>query len=385
MSEDSFTEVSSESWFSRIGSSIKGIVFGLVLFLVAFPVLFLNEGRAVRTYKTLKEGAGNVVTIDSESVNAAYDGKLVHLTGKATTDDTLSDSQFGFSANAIKLRRNVEVYQWKEKKSTSSKKKVGGSKKTTTTYDYVKVWSKTPIKSNSFKKPSGHENPQTMPITENEQMAKVVTLGGFNLSKGLVGKVNAYENFPVADSTTVPEIFSGKMTKYDGGFYYGSDPLAPSVGDIKLTFDVIKPLDVSVISKQMGSSFEPYLSKTGKKLEMIKAGTLSAEAMFEQAKKSNTMTTWLLRGLGFILMFFGISMILRPLSVVADVLPFLGNLVGAASGFVALLIAGLCALLVIAVAWIIFRPLLGIALLAVAGGIAYQLKVVSSRKKEAVA
>jgi hypothetical protein len=383
MSDDSFTEVTNESWFSRIGNSIKGIIFGIILFLVAFPVLFMNEGRAVRTYKTLKEGAGKVVTIDSESVDAANEGKLVHLTGKATTVETLSDSQFGVSADAIKLRRNVEMYQWKEKKTTSSKKKVGGSKETKTTYDYFKTWSKTPIKSSSFKKLSGHENPQTMAYSKNEHIAEDVTLGDFKLSKSLISKLNAYKNLPIAETAKIPESLSGKVKIYAGGYYYGSDPASPSVGDLKISFEVIKPLDVSVISQQIGSTFEPFLSKTGKKLEMITAGTVSAESMFEQAKKNNAMMTWILRAVGFILMFVGITLVFKPLAVVADVLPILGNLVGAASGFVAALIAGLFSLVTIAIAWIVFRPLLGIILLVVAGGIVYQIKVVISKKKKA--
>ena len=37
MSEDSFTEVTSESWFGRIGGAIKGILLGLVLFAMYRP------------------------------------------------------------------------------------------------------------------------------------------------------------------------------------------------------------------------------------------------------------------------------------------------------------------------------------------------------------
>ena len=54
MSQDRFTEVTSQSWLSRIGGAIKGVLMGFVLFILAFPLLFWNEGRAVTTYKTLK-------------------------------------------------------------------------------------------------------------------------------------------------------------------------------------------------------------------------------------------------------------------------------------------------------------------------------------------
>ena len=46
---DSYSESSSQSWFERLGNAFKGILVGLVMIVVAFVVLFWNEGRAVRT------------------------------------------------------------------------------------------------------------------------------------------------------------------------------------------------------------------------------------------------------------------------------------------------------------------------------------------------
>ena len=42
------TEVSVESWGSRLGGAFKGILVGIILFILAFPLLFWNEGRAER-------------------------------------------------------------------------------------------------------------------------------------------------------------------------------------------------------------------------------------------------------------------------------------------------------------------------------------------------
>ncbi len=186
-------------------------------------------------------------------------------------------------------------------------------------------------------------------------------------------------------SKTLPAEIASKGKIHDGRFNIGTDPASPKVGDVRISFQIVKPLEVSLVSQQLGSSFEPFVSKTGKTLEMLSPGTLSTEAMFIQAEKSNATLTLILRVVGFVLMFIGLSMVLRPLSVLADVLPFLGNLVSMATGLVAFLVAGICALVTIAVAWVVYRPLLGVALLIAAGGLAYFLITASKKKAKAKA
>ena len=44
MSNDSFTEVTGQSWFSRLTGAITGVLIGIVLFLISFPLLWWNEG-----------------------------------------------------------------------------------------------------------------------------------------------------------------------------------------------------------------------------------------------------------------------------------------------------------------------------------------------------
>ena len=79
---DSFTQISSQSWFSRIIESIKGILVGAVLCLIAVGVLFWNEGRAVKRSRDLAEGAGLVVPVNAAAVGVSLEGRwpLIALT-----------------------------------------------------------------------------------------------------------------------------------------------------------------------------------------------------------------------------------------------------------------------------------------------------------------
>jgi hypothetical protein len=374
MSADTFREVSNQSWFGRIGNAFKGIVFGLILFVVAFPLLFWNEGRAVKRQKTLEEGAKSVISISADAVDNANDQKLVHLSGEAKTDEVLTDSIFGVSVNAIKLHRGVEMYQWKENKQSKTKKKIGGGTETVTEYTYQKDWSDRLIDSSDFKITEDHSNPASMPYDSETMQAQNVAVGAFQLSSSLIGGINNYTDMALPEDLNVPEGLRDTAIKTNNGFYIGWDPAEPEIGDVRVRFKVAPETEVSIISKQTGNTFEPYLTKVGGTIELLEIGTHSADAMIETAQQQNKIFTWILRAIGFLMMWFGLMMILKPLSVIADVLPILGSIVGAGAGIIAFLIAAICWMVTVAIAWIFYRPLLGIALLVIAAALLFALR-----------
>ena len=67
-------------------------------------------------------------------------------------------------------------------------------------------------------------------------------------------------------------------------------------------------------------------------------------------------------------------LILRPLSVIADVVPILGSIVGAGTGIISLLLAAILSLITVAIAWIVYRPLFGIILILVAVGLTMAIR-----------
>lgn len=369
MSEDSYTEVTSESWFGRIGGALKGIIFGFILFLGAFPLLFWNEGRAVKTYKTLKEGGGAVISVASDMVEPANNGKLIHLSDRAFTEEVLTDPVFGVAENALRLRRKVEMYQWQESSKSETQKKLGGGTETVTTYSYSKTWSDNVIRSSGFKKSGGHENPGAMPYNSEEQTAQRVTLGAFQLSASQVQRINQFQSLAVSEDAPLSEGMSGRVQHWSGGFYLGEDPSSPQVGDARIHFEFVPPVQVSMVAQQEGSRLKPYHAQAGGDIELLQVGQHSAEAMFQKAQTDNKILTWALRAVGFILMMIGLSLIFKVFSVLADVIPFLGNIVEAGTGFIAFLLAAVLSLITIAIAWIVFRPLLAIILLVAAVGL----------------
>jgi len=379
---DSFSEVTYQSWGSRIKESSQGALIGIILFFSAFYLLFWNEGRAVHRAQSLEEGASIVLSIDSDMVDWVYDGKLVHLTGETSTDEILKDVMFGITAaHKIKLRRVVEMYQWDEIIHSETEEMLGGGTQTVTTYSYSKKWSSTLIDSSQFMQPQGHQNPSYMPVSGETMTAKRVNLGEFSLSPTLVDKLNNYQPMPITSEVFEQwqqkrrtQLYDKNLHFHYGNYYVGHNPAYPQIGDFQIKFEVVRPAMISVVAKQVSSRLTPYMTEAGGEIELFEYGAVTPGEMFKRAQRANTILTWILRLVGFLMMSIGLGFIFQVLKTLAAVIPILGNLVGVIGGFIILVLAFILSLVTIAIAWIYYRPLLGILLLVIAGALLYLLK-----------
>jgi hypothetical protein len=374
---DTFTETTTKSWSSRLGESFKGIFGGIILLLLGTYLLFWNEGRTVNNKRAFKEGAEVVISVPTDKIDSKNEGKLVYISGASVTNDFVSDPDFGVAVNAISLKRSVEMFQWEESSESVSKKKLGGSEETTTKYTYTKVWSASLNKSDDFKKPEKHENPFDFPYKKSDFYAQNVNVGAFNLSSELISTMAGDEAFHIKKEK-LPEIEGIRIA--NNQFYVGEgSPSKPKIGDISVGFTLVKPHAVSIIAKQVGNSLNAYTTKNGKSIQMLTDGIVSSEQMFKSAIESNKTLGWILRLVGLFVIFLGFSTILKPLSTIADVVPFLGNIVGMGSGLISLVLSLIIGSVAIAIAWIFFRPVIGISLLA---GAAVLIVFIFTRKKK---
>jgi hypothetical protein len=131
---DQFRGTEHKGWGARIGGALAGVVIGLLLFVVAFPLLWWNEGRALDRAETLAEGLEIVIPVQADRVVAANEGQLIHFSGLAKPDGPIGNEMFGVSADALKLRRIVEMYQWIEHSEERTVQDLGGGERTETTY-----------------------------------------------------------------------------------------------------------------------------------------------------------------------------------------------------------------------------------------------------------
>jgi len=99
---------------------------------------------------------------------------------------------------------------------------------------------------------------------------------------------------------------------------------------------------------------------------MLRRGQHTPAAMFAAAAGANAAWKWGMRALGSALVWAGWGLVLGPFSYLASWVPLLGGLVGCAVGLLALSLAAAQTLVVVALAWLWYRPLLSATLLALA-------------------
>ena len=432
-----YQEIKTVGYGSRVGSSFRSIGTGIILFLAGTALLWWNEGRAVKTEKMLEEAGSAYVEMENPNKkDASLDGELICGTAMATTEDSLSDNQFGVGAKAIALKRRVEYYQWVEHASSSSEDKLGGSQETTTTYTYSLEWVSSPVQSSEFKDPAYQKKNMVLTTYEDtEQYAENVSWGAYKLSESLISMISsreelelsisedllkqldqstqtAYERFygvqkdqqpvqqPIQQQAIIDSVRAllsdsakavldslqavndsinkqmenannKKDLKYihqaGNVLYFGRVPSSPEAGDVRITFEVVVPAKVTVMAVVDGDTFKPYKAKNGKRFQTLVMGKKSGDEIIDEEKEVNNFFLWILRIVGTLIVIGGLKGIFDFITTLLKIVPFIANIIGWGIGVVCTVVGVAWSLVIIAIAWLFYRPLLGISLLVLAG------------------
>lgn len=377
---DSYRETTTTSWLGRLRQALTGILVGLILVAASLVLLFWNEGRAIETYRALTEGAGSIITVETARIDPANEGKLIHISGPfkpvgAPADDTLGVTAQG----AVTLARKVEMYQWKETSRSETKTKLGGGEETVTTYEYGKEWSSEAIDSSKFKVPDGHSNP-ALSLKSDDFAVASGDLGAFSLTAKQISSLGERRALALveADAARIKDaVAPTRPARIDQGkVFIGYDAARPWIGDLRISYEAADLPEVSAAGAQKGNGLADYVTANGRSIFLAQAGIVTAAQMFADAQTGNTIVTWVLRAVGLLMLFIGFLLIFRIFGVAGDVIPVFGDVVRFGTGLIAFLLTALLGSLAIAIGWLAYRPLWGIAVLAlgiiIAGALWYR-------------
>jgi hypothetical protein len=377
---NSITETTTTSWLSRIGSSLMGVLIGIILLPCAIFLLSWNEGRAVTAATGLKRGLSSIVEVSADTVNPQNNSKLVYLNGTLSGATPAVDPWNKLSAaGLLRLQRKVEMYQWLERESETTSNNIGGSQTTQKTYTYSLGWAETAANSAQFKVPAGHQNP-AMPLKSQTFDASLVKIGAFTLDKSLVQDLTNFEAVETLTQAPVGYRVQGNL------LYKGVNPDQPVLGDVRVTYSAIAAQTYSIAAQQNNSTLTIYQdAKNDYKIALIEPGVVSAQKLFADQASTEKMITWACRIGGFLMLLIGFNLIMGPLAMLVAFLPFLQGLVGAGTFFIALGLAIPITLITIAIAWIASRPLIGGGILLLAVAAAWMIRSVAIKKKSTTA
>lgn len=416
---DKVTVSSHHSYGSRVGNSLKAILWWIVLVIASIVLLFWNEKNYVEQKAALEEWAAVVQEATINQINSELEWQEIHVSGEtASNAEALKDDTFWVVTDNLKLKRTVEMYQWYEDEHESCTDNYWWSEDCETTYTYDTKWSDEHISSNNFYQTTNHENPSTWDYESAERVKEPITLWAYTLANVFVNQLTDYKTINLSEQNiTTPEKYqlianqktqsndtvednnnsylywdsetttttsaSNERFHINGDIIYiWLDPSKPAVWDLKITFSSVKPSTVSVVWKQMGSELTSYKVSNWRNINLLSQGNVSAEDMFIEAQKENKMMTWIIRLIWLVLMYCGFAMLFKFIETIAKVLPFLANIIWVWTGIIALWLTLIVWFVTIWISWLIVRPIVWICCLVVAAGWIFLLVKSKKNKKE---
>ena len=376
---DQFTVTATTGYGNRIVNSIKGVVVGFILFIVSFGLLYWNEGRV-----DLSNIAKTAVEINSATVSAesALNGKLISTTGVVNSNEVIGDNLFLKADKFIAAERKVETYAWVEHEETKSKTNIGGSETTETTYTYRKEWTEMPKSSESFRHPEGHENPQKS-LDSYTNKATAATIGVYNFEPSSVilpdfAKVQLNEqNTILSQGAILANDSYVFIRKSESGVFEN-----PQVGDLRLSYSALRPgFNGTIFGKLSGSRIDSYFDQDGNHLYQLFVGT--REEGIATLHSEYTKMTWILRLVGFLLMWFGLSALFGPISVLLDILPIFGALSRSLIGIITFVVSLILTMVTILVSMLVHNLVALIISLVITIGAIIAFFIFMKKKKTA--
>lgn len=327
-----------------------GILVGIIFILAGIFLLWFNEGRTVKTKAAIMEAEDEYIDVSSETIDKNNDGKLIATNGKLEVSyDGATDTTFDIHVAKPKLKRTVEMYQWKETCEDNNGNEV---------CRYSMVWDDEIINSNAFEE-TNHNNPSTMPYSSATFTADGSRIGDFILDGELLNQLNADKKINLQDSAKITNM---GLTN-DGTYYTNVQNGTPKVGDIRISFSYSDATNVSVLAVQNNNGFSKFTSKEGYSIYELEEGNLTGKQILQKLSDENNMTKWIFRLMGTIFIIGGFAAIISPLQRLANFIPFFGTVFGWVTGFATFILGLALSLIVIALAWLRYRPVLSIGLL----------------------
>jgi len=350
ISSDGMSSSESVGFFSQFGDSLKGILTGFALIPLSIFVVFKVETctQAGDAFKNAKP------------VTQMEEGKPVYITGKLTAEPV--GSLFVKSGSYISVSESSEVYAWDETERTegegSNKKKVRECKL---------KWTSDPDNPSKFQLPACKSKPFYQRRVKSDTN---VATGGMLASDGKTYKVSLSDtDFTSSVSSSKPADSEVNANGYipSGNYLYSNASCASNEYEgcerVSLTVTPIPETDMTFLGTLKGDTLGKFTYKD----EAFMSASVGDYAQTMAAIKSDDSTKkWIGRFVSFILLWAGLSLLVGPVTMLLDFIPFVGTMGSSVIRFV----LGVVAFIIIAITSLLVQ-FWYIWLLLILGGLGY--------------
>jgi hypothetical protein len=240
------------------------------------------------------------------------------------------------------------MFAWVEHKETDTRKDAGGSSTTTTTYTYEKQWTSNPEASQSFEHPQGHSNPP-LPVQSTTLMVSSARVGVYTINPADITLPSSSDiklNSEIVTTSGNRRLVGNYILLGRGSFD------TPQLGDTRISYSgVAANTPVVAFGRQQGTALVPFVTRQNDRLYRVFANTDRAGAIQEMNTEYVVMG-WILRLVGFLMMWIGLSLCFAPITAFLDVLPFLGSAGRFVIGLVALPVALVLSIITIVISFL---------------------------------
>lgn len=360
-------------------NKISGFFAGILILIAGVILLWFNEGRTAKTETTIKEASKEYTDVSSEKIDKKYENKLIATTGTLDIgEQQVTDPVFQVSVKSAKLYRKVEMYQYKENCETDENDK--------TICHYDRVWSETLIDSSKFAN-TDFVNPTEMKYKSATFYNENTKVGAFSLSNKLLKElstnvrfVKLNQEFGTSLGLTIDNnAYLDSVIKESDSIVKGNQY---SIGDIRISFFYNNATTVSIMAIQSNNTFKEYESSSGYKINYLSETEENGQTIITNLTTQNNKIKWILRIMGILFVAAGFSTLVGPIQYICELFPFIGDILSWAIGRAAVFLGIAVSFIIIALAWLRYRPLISIGLLVIAVGIVFICKTISDKKSK---
>jgi hypothetical protein len=295
-----------QTFGNKLVGSIAWLFIGIFIFLGSFYVLYKGVVRV--NYAQIAEQAVNADQAQQEKA-------FVYATGEIESESKIGDGIYLNDGDYIAFEKTAEMYAWVENVEHENGDKI---------YTYETKWVEDVPLSGEFEKPEDHRNP----MKTEKNFRKIVSEAQINGYKIDVDDVKlpplqplelSDKNIQLLEYQTI--VSNEHEYVFDG---YGTYE-EPEVGDFRIRYSALPEGEKVTVFGRLGNN-EIEQHHDNKKAELYRLFLGEKEDAVSTLESEYEVAGWIYRVAGFLLMWIGLLLMLKPLTVAVEFLPFLSNL-----------------------------------------------------------